>query len=385
MAAIAGREVDPRKTFYVSKPLDLRTRFGPVKVQTYANTYPGRVNLVKATLSSDNSVYQQLDLDIGPDLVADTAEDLGIETPLEGYPAEGLGGLTHGVTPLELARAYATFATGGLRVTPTAIARVELPGGRVEELGGEGDAAFRDGEVAQVTKILRANMRRGTGIRARIGCPAAGKTGTTEEVRDAWFAGYTPRLSTVVWVGYPKRSASMTNVHGLQVAGGTFPALIWRDYMRVAKGAFCGAFPKPVQVVKLKPYCGDFTVTRGCAPKPKPDATPAAPPSIVTAVTEAAAIDSGPDDQTHATRATFVFSGGTTFECRLDSAPFEACASPVVYERLELGPHVFYVRATGLPGEQPVASWRWQVLEELVVPAEKKEPPKTREGPQVVG
>jgi penicillin-binding protein 1A len=128
LAAIADEQADPKKTYYVSKPIDMRTGFGPVKVQTYDRTYGGRMNLVKATLLSDNAVYQQLDLDVGPDQVADTAANLGIETPLDGYPAEGLGGLRRGVTPLELARAYATFANGGNRLDITAIKRVARDG-----------------------------------------------------------------------------------------------------------------------------------------------------------------------------------------------------------------------------------------------------------------
>src|SRR3954463_16458616 len=130
LAAIAGHGADPKRTYYVSKPIDMQTGFGRVKVQTYSRTYGGRMNLVKATLLSDNAVYQQLDLDVGPDLVADTAANLGIDTPLDGYPAEGLGGLHRGVTPLELARAYATLANGGNRLDVTGIRRVDFVDGR---------------------------------------------------------------------------------------------------------------------------------------------------------------------------------------------------------------------------------------------------------------
>src|SRR5258706_14406507 len=106
------------------------TGFGRVKVETYDRTYGGRMNLVKATLRSDNSVFQQLDLDVGPDLVADTAANLGIDTPLDGYPAEGLGGLTTGISPLELARAYATFANGGNRIDISAVRPGDFVDGR---------------------------------------------------------------------------------------------------------------------------------------------------------------------------------------------------------------------------------------------------------------
>src|SRR3954469_8136382 len=279
LAAIAGHQADPKKTFYVSKPLNLETGFGPVHVQTYSRTYGGRMNLVDATLQSDNSVYEQLDLDVGPDQVADTADNLGIDTPLDGYPAEGLGGLHRGVTPLELARAYATFANGGNRLDVTGIRKVVFADGHTTVLDEAGsDSLFKDGETYQVTRILQQNMKHGTGTSAQIGCPAAGKTGTTDTFRDAWFAGYTPRMSTVVWVGYPHRSIPMTNVHGIKVAGATFPALIWHDYMKVAKGGFCGRFPKPTEPAELEPYCGRLSVTRHCALPPEPgQSVPPAP------------------------------------------------------------------------------------------------------------
>src|SRR4051795_2480085 len=269
LAAIAGHQANPKKTFYVSKQLDMDSGFGPIHVKTYSHTYGGRMNLVNATLQSDNSVFEQLDLDVGPDLVADTAANLGIDTPLDGYPAEGLGGLHRGVTPLELARAYATFANGGNRLDTTAIKTVDFLDGHSIALDTAGaDNLFKDGETYEVTKILQQNMKHGTGTAAQMGCPAAGKTGTTDTFRDAWFAGYTPRMSTVVWVGYPHRSVPMTNVHGIKVAGATFPAQIWHDYMKVAKGNFCGRFPKPIERPGLKPYCAHLTVTTHCEPPP---------------------------------------------------------------------------------------------------------------------
>src|SRR4051794_3025266 len=145
LAAIAAHQADPKKTFYDSKPLDLDTGFGPIHVQTYSRTYGGRMNLIDATLQSDNSVYTQLDLDVGPDLVADTAANLGIDTQLDGYPAEGLGGLHTGVTPLELARAYATFANGGNRLDISAIKRVDFLDGHSVVLDQPGsDTLFKD-------------------------------------------------------------------------------------------------------------------------------------------------------------------------------------------------------------------------------------------------
>jgi penicillin-binding protein 1A len=119
------RGVDPQRTTYTSKPLPkgwLPTA-PDYSVKTYANDYVGRIDLVRATLRSDNSVFAQLDADLGPDAVRQTAKDLGIKTKLDAYPAEGLGGLRIGVTPLEMANAYSTLASGGWRHRPIAITR----------------------------------------------------------------------------------------------------------------------------------------------------------------------------------------------------------------------------------------------------------------------
>ena len=202
------RGVNPYSTSYVSKPLDLNTRdYGPWKVQTYDQSYGGSMNLARATLKSDNTVFAQLDLDLGPQSVADTAKEMGITTKLDGYPAEGLGGLKRGVSPLEMANAYATLASGGIRNKPIAILRVKFPDGEVEDLGKpKRERVFSDAVAYEVTKILKQNVQQGTGTRANIGCPSAGKTGTTDNFNDAWFDGYTPRLATAVWVGLPGRA-----------------------------------------------------------------------------------------------------------------------------------------------------------------------------------
>src|SRR3954471_19318087 len=114
--------VNPNSTVYVSKPLALNVPgFGIWNVKTYDGTYGGAETITQATLKSDNSVYAQLDVDVGPDKVAETAKLMGIQSKLEGLPSEGLGGLTYGVSPLEMASAYATLASGGIRSEPKAI------------------------------------------------------------------------------------------------------------------------------------------------------------------------------------------------------------------------------------------------------------------------
>ncbi len=259
--------VNPNSTYYVSKPLNLDVNGTPWKVETYSHTYGGRMNLVQATLKSDNTVYAQLDLDVGPKKVAETAKEMGITTHLDGYPAEGLGGLRLGVSPLEMADAYATLADGGVHHKPVAITKVVFPDGKSDRLGrNPGNRVLTDGEADAVTKILHENVLAGTGTKANIGCPAAGKTGTTSDFNDAWFVGYTPKLATATWVGYPNALVSMLNVHGIEVAGGTFPAQIWHDYMMVAHGNFCGDFAPPTTPVHWAPFYGHYATTGATGP-----------------------------------------------------------------------------------------------------------------------
>jgi len=292
--------VDPDRTHYVSRSPTVisNTPWGPINVKTYGGRGAGDLSLRRATLKSDNSVYIQLALDLGPDKVAQAAHDLGIRSKLQGLPAETLGGLGDGVSPLEMANAYATIASGGMRNRPTAIRKIAFPGGRVDKgksmpqrFRVKRKRAFSDGATAKATDILEQNIQSGTGTNAKLNCPAAGKTGTTDNNTDAWFVGFTPRLATAVWVGYPKQQAYMnTEYHGGPVDGGTFPAEIWGEYMSAAKGGFCGDFKAPRQAFAAKPFdggsgsggpngngnSGSLVPGTGTAPAPAP-AQPQAP------------------------------------------------------------------------------------------------------------
>jgi penicillin-binding protein 1A len=252
--------VDPNATSYESKPLALPLGDGQTwKVKTYGGTYGGRMSLTRATLSSDNTVYAQLDMDLGADEVAKTAKAMGVTTKLDGYPAEGLGGLRLGVSPLEMADAYATLASGGVHHKPVAIKKVEFPDGKSDNFGkAEGNRVMTDGQAYEVTKILKMNVQSGTGTAANYGCPAAGKTGTTDSFTDAWFVGYQPQLVGAVWVGYPNGRVEMRSVHGIAVAGGTFPAMIWHDFMNVAHGSFCEDFAQPTTPFVSQPFYGKY-------------------------------------------------------------------------------------------------------------------------------
>jgi penicillin-binding protein 1A len=117
-----------------------------------------------------------------------------------------------------------------------------------------------DGDAYEVTKILEMNVQRGTGTHANIGCPAGGKTGTTDNYNDAWFVGYTPTMATSVWVGYPNALVEMRNVHGITVAGGTFPAQIWHDYMSSAHTG-CSQFPKPKNPAHFSTFFGKYSAS----------------------------------------------------------------------------------------------------------------------------
>ncbi|MDQ8045362.1 MAG: transglycosylase domain-containing protein [Solirubrobacteraceae bacterium] len=273
MAAVR-RGVVPESTYYVSKPLDIKgTPWGDINVHTYGGTYGGSMNLVRGTLTSDNTVYMQLTLDIGPDLVKKAAVDMGITSPLYGLPAESLGGLKYGVTPLEMARAYSTIENGGYRNDLTVIKKVvfpksnEYPNGHTDDLSHPKRAkTFKNGVTGEVTKILTQNVQGGTGTLAQTQCPTAGKTGTTDNFRAAWFAGFTPHHATAIWVGYPPpRSVEMTSqYHGSAVAGGTFPALIWGNYMKeVLKGEDCGSFPKITEPNTASKFEGRYAKSGG--------------------------------------------------------------------------------------------------------------------------
>jgi penicillin-binding protein 1A len=256
------RGINPDTTYYTSKPLSLDLpEWGHWEVVTYGESYSGTISLHEATLHSDNTVFAQLALDLGPESVADTAHDMGIETELDGIPAETLGGLRIGVSPLEMANAYATLASGGIRNKPIAIKRVVFPEGNVDELGEpERRRVFSDGVAYEVTQILEDNVDSGTGTAAQTGCSyIAGKTGTTDDFNDAMFIGYTPYLATATWVGYPDALRSMTSVHGISVAGGTFPAQIWHDYNEVALEGHCQPFPEPNDPVEWIPFHGSYT------------------------------------------------------------------------------------------------------------------------------
>ncbi len=246
LVAALEEGIRPQQRFS-SSPYSVRVKDGVWNVQNYENTYThGSLSLQAATNWSVNAVYARLIMMIGPAKVVETAKRLGIKSPLEPNPAIALGGLSRGVSPLEMASAYGTLASGGMRVEPSGIARVTDTRGKTLYEPARGAKRVLDKGVAvQASLMLHDVVEQGTGTAARIGSWTAGKTGTTQSYRDAWFVGWSGDVSSAVWVGYPEAQVDMTNVHGIKVTGGSFPAKIWAQFMRGATTARSRAVTPP--------------------------------------------------------------------------------------------------------------------------------------------
>jgi len=211
--------------------------------------YTGSNTLTGATAFSDNSIFAEVGLKVGTERIAKLAHRMGITTPLSTNPAMTIGGLTVGVTPLDMAHSYETIAHGGERVTgslveggaPVGIQQVEagsqpLPdGSRVDKNRVIAKRVLPPWVAETETSMLETVIQYGTGRAAAIGQFAAGKTGTTSNYGDAWFVGWDSKFTVAVWVGYPNKLIPMTtDFNGTPVLGGTFPALIWHDFMVAA-------------------------------------------------------------------------------------------------------------------------------------------------------
>ena len=215
----------------------LATANGPWSVRNYGGASYGRLTLAAATRNSVNGAYARLVMDVGADRVAAFARAMGVASPVEDAPPIALGGLTDCCTPLDMAASYATLANLGARVPATPVSHIEDGDGNVVWRAPTTELPVVDPGVAYVaTSLLQEVVERGTGVRARIpGWEVAGKTGTVQDNVDAWFVGYTPTLSTSVWVGHHEGRIPLRDVAGIrQVTGGTIPAALWRDYMQVA-------------------------------------------------------------------------------------------------------------------------------------------------------
>jgi penicillin-binding protein 1A len=223
-------------------------------VNNYGGTEQGVLDLVDATRVSSNTAYAQLMMQVGPESVVDLAHKAGVTAELPAVNSLVLG--TGEVSVLDMATGFSTFANRGIHNSSTLIQKIEQAdedgsGVRViDQYTPTADRVMTEDEADLVTYCLTKVVQAGTATAANIGKPVAGKTGTTQDYRDAWFVGYTPKLTAAVWMGYagaPNEPVRyMDDVHGRKVTGGSFPAEIWAKFMRAAtKGVDAGGFRTP--------------------------------------------------------------------------------------------------------------------------------------------
>jgi penicillin-binding protein 1A len=205
---------------------------GPWSVHNYADETSGRMDLLQAIAHSVNTIFAQVAVRVGPQNIVRTAQRMGIRSPLEPVCSITLG--PDGVSPLDLTDAFATLAAGGIHHAPEALGPIAATDGTVLTTGhaAAGDRAIARWVARRVTYALTGVIRGGTGTAADPGRPAAGKTGTAENFKDAWFCGFVPQLVACVWIGHPEAERPMANLDGFaQVVGGSVPARIWHDFM----------------------------------------------------------------------------------------------------------------------------------------------------------
>ncbi len=307
LTAAVEMGMNPATTYYVSHSptiIPMGPGAAPWVVNTYDHSSAGRITVTQATIRSDNSVYAQLCMDTGPENVVATAQKMGITSPLAAVPSITLG--TEAVNPLEMAVAYATLANGGIYRPPRAIVKVVLPNGKVDwKPKTTGRRVLSAGVAYTVNKVLQQNAVSGTGAGtgAYVSRTRAGKTGTTDDYVDAWYCGYTPNLSTAVWMGYWKDTK-----HKMPgVAGSTYCVPMWGKFNKVAladlppaefeyatmvfkpwKGKYstmspsptASGTPKPDKTMTIRPTASPTaTMTIRPSPKPTPTKTPKPTPT----------------------------------------------------------------------------------------------------------
>ncbi|MEI7473921.1 MAG: PBP1A family penicillin-binding protein [bacterium] len=207
-------------SLYDDRPLTI----GNWSPHNYSHRYRGKIKLSDALAFSSNVVAVRLITDLGVDSVISMARRLGLTTPIATDPTIALG--SSGVKNIEMTTAYGVLANGGIRVKPHAIERIETANGQViYEASNVGERVLSPETVSQVVQMMKGVMKKGTARSANLGRPCAGKTGTTDSYKDAWFIGFTPEVVTGVWVGNDNNAQH----HGL--TGGTAPAAIWKEYM----------------------------------------------------------------------------------------------------------------------------------------------------------
>jgi penicillin-binding protein 1A len=276
------------------------------RVRNYDGKGLGTIDLARATALSVNTVYARLIDRVGPEAVAEVAQRAGIRSHLDPIHSLALG--TEPVSPLEMAGAYLTFSNRGERVEPFVVARIrDADGDVLYTRHPYRSRVIEEARADAVTSALRRVVEQGTGGAARLGRPAAGKTGTTQGYGDAWFVGYSSGISTAVWMGYPEgQSRAMDDVHGRRVSGGSFPAEIWERFMRVAvEGRPVEAFPEPPGDVACPGRRAPSTTAPDGDPSPTSTVAPTSivapttvPPVTVLEVTTTTSTTTGPPTTT---------------------------------------------------------------------------------------
>jgi penicillin-binding protein 1A len=262
LADALSRGIDPLTTEYLSHTLPAGWLLG---YPTYTVSIDGGgsldepLNIEQALVASDNTVFAQLAADLGESTVTAMAYKLGVTTHLDSYPAEALGGLTYGVSPLEMANVYSTLADGGWRNKQVSIMKVVFPDGRVDRNWGKTKRVkvYSSAADAVEQQILEQNVLEGTATQSAITCPSAAKTGTTSNLVDAWLDGFTPNYTAVVWMGYPQADIPMDDVQGEPQYGGDLPADIWHDTMETLATPPCASFPSAA-AMNYVPFSGRY-------------------------------------------------------------------------------------------------------------------------------
>jgi 1A family penicillin-binding protein len=247
--------------------------FAPYKPGNYSEGSGGVMTLAEATARSVNCAYARLGAHIGLEKVADMAGRLGIPRELvDVVPSISLG--AEEATPLEMAAAYAAIANDGVYHAPRFVEKVLDRNDRVVFEGGDEGTRVLSEQTARVaTQVLRRVVEGGTGTRARLrGRQVAGKTGTSQEWQNAWFVGYTPQLSTAVWMGSPEGNITMRVGPCGRVTGGCIPAMIWNVFMsRALEGTEPVPFAEPTERIRRGRYIRDSYSTT--APQPSTTTT----------------------------------------------------------------------------------------------------------------
>jgi membrane peptidoglycan carboxypeptidase len=283
LTAALDNGFSPDDTIDGTSPCTISVPGSPAYVANNAEAGAGVMSLVDATANSVNCAYIRLGVDVGLPKVVEMAHRLGIPAgvKLGATPSVSIG--SYEVTPLQMASVYSTLAAEGVRRPPTFVEKVtDSTGAALFQASTNGTQVVSPQVTRVATQALQAVVQRGTGTAAKLSDrPVAGKTGTTDNLANAWFVGYTPHLVAAVWMGSPTGQVPMHGVGGVDVFGGTYPARVFHDFMAASLvGQPVAGFtaPDPSQVPP-----GHFLIAQdspgALTAPPPPPAPPPAPPA----------------------------------------------------------------------------------------------------------